>query len=147
MFDWVKIVKKFFKAIGLGAIFDFMFLTWCDFLKLIGMPMNIGLAGLSIAGIVAVTTKETKNSVRPNSDDTEDDGVAYTKLQDETQVDQTEFSVATGTGTLHAFVDGVEIEHGSGVTISGGTAIFDIAPLTQSEYDSGNFKDVSLIRI
>jgi len=147
MFDWVKIVKKFFKAIGLGAIFEFMFLTWCDFLKLIGMPMNIGLAGLSIAGIATVASKETKNSPKPNSDDTEDDGIAYTKVEDEGQIDQTEFSVTTGTGTLHAFVDGVEIEHGSGVTISGGTATFDVAPLTQSEYDSGISKDVSLIRI
>ena len=75
------------------------------------------------------------------------DGIAYTKVKNESQVDQTEFSVTTGTGTLHAFINGVEIEHGSGVTISGGTATFDTAPLTQSEYDLGISKDVSLIRI
>jgi len=41
MFDWVKIVKSFLDAIGLGAIFDFVFLTFCDVLKLIGFPFDV----------------------------------------------------------------------------------------------------------
>ena len=147
LFDWVKIVKKFFSAIGLGAIFEFMFLTWCDFLKLIGMTFSINLKIPAIAGIITAVVTETKKDTKPNSDDTNDDGVAYTNVKDEEQIDQTVFAVTTGTGTLHAFVDGVEVEHGSGVTISGGTATFDVAPLTQSGYDSGISKDVSLIRI
>lgn len=147
LFDWVKIVKKFFSAIGLGAIFEFMFLTWCDFLKLIGMPFSIDLKIPAIAGVVAAVVTETKKDTRPNSDDTNDDGVAYTKVKDEEQIDQTVFAVTTGTGTLHAFVDGIEVEHGSGVTISGGTATFDVAPLTLDNFNDGISKDVSLIRI
>lgn len=147
MFDWVTIVKKFLTAIGLGPLFDFLLLTWCDFLKLIGMPTNIGLNIAGVAGLVAITKKETKNSPRKVKEEGNVDGIAYTKVENESQIDQTTFTVSTGTGTLHAFVDGVEIEHGDGVTISGGTATFDTAPLTQSEYDLGISKDVSLIRI
>ena len=31
LFEWVKIVKKFFSAIGLGAIFELLFLNWYAF--------------------------------------------------------------------------------------------------------------------
>lgn len=44
MFDWVKIVEKFFKAIGLGKIFDFINLTFCDLLKLVGFPQSIDIS-------------------------------------------------------------------------------------------------------
>ena len=147
LFDWVKIIKKFLSAIGLGSLFEFVFLTWCDFLKLIGMPFSINLKIPAIAGIITAVVTETKKDTRPSSDDTSDEGIAYTKLKDEEQIGDTVFSVTTGTGTLHAFVDGVEVEHGSGVTISGGTATFDVAPLTQDNFNDGIFKDVSLIRI
>ena len=147
LFDWVKIVKKFLSAIGLGAIFEFVFLTWCDFLKLIGMPMSIDLKIPAIAGVITAVVKETKSESKPNSDDTSDDGIAFTKLNLESQIDQTEFSVTTGTGTIHAFVDGVEVEEGSGMSISGNTVTFDVAPLTQSLYDAGTTKDVSIIKI
>ncbi len=43
LFDWVKIIKSFLDAIGLGAIFDFVALTFCDFLKIIGFPMKIDI--------------------------------------------------------------------------------------------------------
>ena len=135
LFDWVKIVKKFFSAIGLGAIFDFMFLTWCDFLKLIGMPFSINLKIPAIAGVVTAVVTETKNESRPNSDDTNDDGIAFSNGDGE----QTAYSVSTGTGTVHAFVNGVEIEHGSGVTISGNNVTFDTAPAVGV--------DVSIIKI
>ena len=135
LFDWVKIVKKFFSAIGLGAIFDFMFLTWCDFLKLIGMPFSINLKIPAIAGVVTAVVSETKNESRPNSDDTNDDGIAFANGDGE----QTAYSVSTGTGTVHAFVNGVEIEHGSGVTISGNNVTFDTAPAVGV--------DVSIIKI
>jgi hypothetical protein len=111
------------------------------------MPFSIDLKIPAIAGVVAAVVTETKKDTRPNSDDTNDDGVAYTKVKDEEQIDQTVFAVTTGTGTLHAFVDGVEVEHGSGVTISGGTATFDVAPLTLDNFNDGISKDVSLIRI
>ena len=147
LFDWVKIIKKFLSAIGLGSLFEFVFLTWCDFLKLIGMPFSINLKIPAIAGIITAVVTETKKDTRPSSDDTSDEGIAYTKVKDEEQIGDKVFSVTTGTGTLHAFVDGVEVEHGSGVTISGGTATFDVAPLTQDNFNDGIFKDVSLIRI
>ena len=124
MFDWVKIVKKFFSAIGLGGIFDFMFLTWCDFLKLIGMPTNIGINLAGIAGVVAITKKESKSEPRLPVDEGSDDGIAFSNGDGE----QTAYSVSTGTGTVHAFVNGVEFEHGSGVTISGNNVTFDTAP-------------------
>ena len=147
LFDWVKIIKKFLSAIGLGSLFEFVFLTWCDFLKLIGMPFSINLKIPAIAGIITAVVTETKKDTRPSSDDTSDEGIAYTKVKDEEQVGDKVFSVTTGTGTLHAFVDGIEIEHGSGVTISGGTATFDVAPLTLDNFNNGISKDVSLIRI
>ena len=147
LFDWVKIIKKFLSAIGLGSLFEFVFLTWCDFLKLIGMPFSINLKIPAIAGIITAVVTETKKDTRPSSDDTSDEGIAYTKVKDEEQIGDKVFSVTTGTGTLHAFVDGIEIEHGSGVTISGGTATFDVAPLTLDNFNDGISKDVSLIRI
>ena len=135
MFDWVKIIKKFLSAIGLGGIFEFVFLTWCDFLKLIGMPFSIDLKLPAIAGVMAAVVTETKSDSKPNSDDTNDDGIAFSNGDGE----QTAYSVSTGTGTVHAFVDGVEIEHGSGVTISGNNVTFDTAPAVGV--------DVSIIKI
>ena len=38
LFAWVKLIKKFIQAIGLGALIDLILLTFCDFLKLIGNP-------------------------------------------------------------------------------------------------------------
>ena len=149
LFEWVKVVKKFFSAIGLGAIFEFMFLTWCDFLKLIGMPMGINLQLPAIAGIISVVTKDTVNAPK-TQDKGSDDGVAFTKMKNEEQIDETAFSVSTGSGTLHAFIDGVEIEEGifpNQMQKSGNTVTFNTAPLTQSEYDSGVTKDVALILI
>ena len=149
MFDWVVVVRKFFNAIGLGAIFEPLMLTLCDFLKLVGMPMGINLQLPAIAGVISVITKETVNA--PKSQDLgNDDGVAFTKIKNEEHIDETAFSVSTGSGTLHAFIDGVEIEEGVGANQmqkSGNTVTFNTAPLTQSEYDSGITKDVSLILI
>ena len=135
LFDWVKIVKKFLSAIGLGGLFEFVFLTWCDFLKLIGMPFSIDLKLPAIAGVMTAAVVETRNDSKPNSDDTNDDGIAYASSDGE----QTAYSVTTGTGTVHAFVNGVEIEHGSGVTISGNNVTFDTAPAVGV--------DVSIIKI
>ena len=126
LFDWVKIVKKFLSAIGLGSLFEFVFLTWCDFLKLIGMPMSIDLKLPAIAGVMTAVVVETKKDTKTNSDDTSDEGIGYANGDGET----TAYSVSSGSGTVHAFVDGVEFEHGSGVTISGNNVTFDTAPAT-----------------
>ena len=140
LFGWVKIVKKFFSAIGLGKIFEVLFLTWCDFLKLIGMPTNIGLAGLSIAGIATVVSKKKDDDPREtdtfsinidgvsySTESGNDDGVSYADADG----DRTEYGVTSGTGSLHAFVDGVEIDEGSlpnQMQISGNTVTFNTAP-------------------
>ncbi len=127
LFGWAKIVKKFLSAIGLGKIFDFMFLTWCDFLKLLGMPTNIGLKGLGIAGIATVTSKAFEDDPRQTPDQGDDDGVSYADADGE----KTEYSVTSGTGSLHAFVDGEEISEGifpNQMQISGNTVTFNTAP-------------------
>ena len=123
MFEWVTIVKKFLSAIGLGAIFDLMFLTWCAFLKLIGMPMGVNITA-SIAGVISTVQSKTKSDSNKTQDRGSDEGVSY-KQGDGVL---TAFSVSSGTGTVHAFINGVEFEDGSGVSISGNTATFDTAP-------------------
>ena len=40
---WVNEIKEFLDAIGLSAILDFLTLTFCDVLKLIGIPTSIDL--------------------------------------------------------------------------------------------------------
>ena len=144
LFEWVVVVKKFFSAIGLGGIFKPLFFTLCNLMKLIGFPPAIPSIG-AIAGVMGVSELVKKvHTYVPNKGD--DTGVAFSSLG-ENEIDETSFSVATGTGTLHAFVDGVEVEEGDGMTVSGKTVTFDIAPLTQSDFDAGISKDVSLIFI
>ena len=40
---WIKKIKSFLDAIGLGAILDFLVLTFCDVLELIGIPTSFEL--------------------------------------------------------------------------------------------------------
>ena len=60
IFDWVKIVKKFFDAIGLGKLFDFITITFCDILKLVGFPFQVPgnlsfkTASLAAGGFIAI---------------------------------------------------------------------------------------------
>ncbi len=56
LFDWVKIVKKFFDAIGLGAIFDFIDLTFCDVLGMIGVPTSFDVSLPELPSIGDVVT-------------------------------------------------------------------------------------------
>ena len=51
LFDWVNIVKKFFDKIGLGKIFDFLTLTFCDVLKILGFPFSINVKTPQIEGV------------------------------------------------------------------------------------------------
>jgi len=141
MFDWVVIVKKFFNAIGLGAIFKPIFFTLCDLLGLIGFPPAIPSIGAitGVMGVESLTPK--KNTYVANRGD--DTGSFFKRLADDSE--QTVFSVNTGTGSLKVFVDGVEITEG--ITISGGQVTFAEAPLTAVEFNNGITKDVSLILI
>ena len=130
LFEWVKIVKKFFSAIGLGALFEFLFLTWCDFLKLIGMPFTVpALAG--VAGLIEVSQRETKTQPRPisSSPDVSDEVATYT-ADGETD---TFASPVSSSGTLYVFKDGVRQNFGVGglgaVYMSNSNVVFRSTPL------------------
>jgi len=43
LLKWMETVKKFFDAIGLGALFEWVTFDWCDFLGVIGFPRTISL--------------------------------------------------------------------------------------------------------
>lgn len=51
LFEWVNTVKKFLDKIGLGKIFDFLTLTFCDVLKLLGFPFKIDVKTPEIEGV------------------------------------------------------------------------------------------------
>ena len=40
---WIKKIKSFLDAIGLGSLLDFLTLTFCDVLGLIGIPTSFDL--------------------------------------------------------------------------------------------------------
>ena len=122
LFDWVKIVKKFFSAIGLGSIFKWLFFTFCDFLKLIGFPPSIP-AIPSIAGVMTVENTFPNNDItdRINEIDTatlkeggqsnfisatdegSDDGIAVYTADGNTD----RFNLPSGSGDVYVFKDGV----------------------------------------
>ena len=165
MFDWVKIVKKFLDMIGLGKIFDFLFLTWCNFLKLIGMPMSIGIALPIIGGVISTTRKKTPDHPRTGKDMVDFPDVSYADADGV----RTEFDLPDGSGTARVFIDGKEdemimedggnlllesvenvnglgelpdtilLESTQGATIVGNKIIFDTAPV--------NGTAVSIIKI
>ena len=142
LFDWVKIVKKFFSAIGLGGIFDWVFFTLCDFLKLIGFPPSLPTIG-AIAGVMTVANVDPKKNTYV-ADKGDDSGVTYAKadgIEDEQEV--------IGTGSLKVFVNGAEVT--TGITTSdvldsetppnviGKKTVFDTPPVLGA--------DVSLILV
>ena len=54
--EWMQLVQKFFKAIGLGSLIDWITFTFCDFLKLIGLPTSITLStDLIIESVIGAT--------------------------------------------------------------------------------------------
>jgi hypothetical protein len=128
LFEWVKLVKKFFNAIGLGGIFKLLFLTWCDFLKLIGMPFTIpAIAG--VAGVLSTGQKTTPIQPRPNTSKESDLGAQFTIGEEPEQKVYARTNETTGAGTLKVFlldannVSGVE-EITSEVSISDGQVTF-----------------------
>ena len=44
LFIWVKAIKKFLDAIGLGKLLDLLTLTFCDVLELLGVPTSFDIA-------------------------------------------------------------------------------------------------------
>ena len=108
VFDWVKIVKKFLDAIGLGKIFEFVFFTFCDLLKLIGMPFNLNINIPTVAGVIgAVKVLDKKESLRPPNLGAIDRSVSFTTADGSV----TEFDLpADSSGTRKVFIDGKEDE-------------------------------------
>jgi len=49
---WLRKIKKFLDAIGLGKLLDFLDLTFCDVCQLIGMPLSFTLALPDIGDMV-----------------------------------------------------------------------------------------------
>jgi hypothetical protein len=139
LFDWVKIVKKFFSAIGLGAIFKPIMFTFCDFLGLIGFPPTIPTIG-AIAGVMDVSLNEPKQNTYV-ADNGDDSGVFHTVTDG---IEDT-FQLTTGEGDFKVFVDGEEKESGLlGIgefivsNITGGKKIVFHTPPTENQ-------DISLI--
>ena len=122
LFDWVKKIKKFLDKIGLGKIFDPLFLTFCDLLKLIGfLPLKIEIAIPTIAGVVSGNSYKPKVQLKPSNDTTldeftfESDGIKDTFAID-------------GTGeNKYVFVDGVR-QDPSTYSVSGGDIVFNTPP-------------------
>ena len=90
VFDWAKIVKKFLDAIGLGAIFDFLTITFCDILKLIGFPfevpgnLSLKTAGLAAAGYVTVDQADLFSGVSVLRTSTAGSIQEYLQVRDKT---------------------------------------------------------------
>ncbi|MDB4403040.1 hypothetical protein N9159_00205 [bacterium] len=53
---WMETVTKFFEAIGLGALIEFITFTFCDFLELLGFPKTIDL---SFSDDISIGTSNT----------------------------------------------------------------------------------------
>jgi hypothetical protein len=56
--NWMKLVKDFFNAIGLGALLTYIPFTLCSFLTTIGFPT-------SFAGLIPATLPVTKDQITP----------------------------------------------------------------------------------
>jgi hypothetical protein len=58
-------INKFFKLIGLGALFQWFTLDFCKFLKIVGLPTSISFdVGVSLSGVTTTTSLEN-NYVDP----------------------------------------------------------------------------------
>ena len=139
LFEWVDIVKKFFDAIGLGKIFSFITLTFCDILGLIGFPFSISLSNATQAPkdvvkrevVQSTLTSPSGRQYRSGNTNLTGDSEGVSAL--EGNGSQTSFSIpSTGTGTLKVFVDGIEQNLGAlglgDYTISGSNVVFNSSP-------------------
>ena len=76
---WLRKIKKFLSAIGLGKLLDFLDLTLCDVMELVGLPLEIEIPipDLSVIGLPPLLMGEKKESHReggftlPSIDDIE----------------------------------------------------------------------------
>lgn len=126
--EWVKVIKKFLDKIGLGKLFKILNLTFCDFLKMAGLPIGISLnipdlgeiAGNPIADVVSTKPKVT---VR---------GTGVTEALDETSFEADGSRVdfpSDGSGSnTYVFIDGVRQNPNTYTDNEDGTITFNTAP-------------------
>ena len=131
LFGWVKIVKKFFNAIGLGKLFKPLFLTFCDILKLLGMKFDINVKIPDIEGVIESTKKDVKTVQGLLSKDSFKNDDSDVNTFDAIDGVDT-YSAPTTAGSLYVFVDGVKQNFGVGglgqVYMSGNSVVFRNAP-------------------
>ena len=96
LMEWVKVVKKFFDAIGLGKIFEFLTFTFCDLLNLIGFPFAINLSNATLPKPVHPEVIKDPALL------TFSEGTATFDGDGETQ----SFAIPSGSGSIHVFVNG-----------------------------------------
>lgn len=139
LFSWVKIVKKFFNAIGLGKIFKPLFLTFCDILKLLGMKFDINIKMPDIEGVIESTKKDVKTVQGLFSKESFKNDDNDVNTFDATDDGQDTFAAPTTSGTLYVFKDGVRQNFGIGglgeVYMSGNSVVFRNPP-AQGEFIS-----------
>ena len=104
LFAWVKLIKKFIQAIGLGALIDLILLTFCDFLKLIGNPFAIMITIPSLEGIIESSTYKPKVRVPSKLDAELDSNLSTSDGTEETNL----FAIEGTTGDLKVFINGVK---------------------------------------
>jgi len=131
LFSWVKIVKKFFNAIGLGKIFKPLFLTFCDILKLLGMKFDININMPDIEGVIESTKKDVKTVQGLFSKESFKNDDNDVNTFDAIDGEDTYAAPTTG-GSLYVFVDGVKQNFGVGgfgqVYMSGNSVVFRNPP-------------------
>ena len=133
-FSWVKIIKKFLSAIGLSALFKPLFLTFCDILKLIGMPFGIAITLPAIGGVINSSSKG-----KPASNSGLFDRVVEDMTSKDVEIADGDgstdtYSLPSEGGATHVFVDGQKKTLGilglGDYTISGDNVVFNSAPST-----------------
>jgi len=125
---WVKVIKKFLDKIGLGKLFKFLNLTFCDFLKQVGLPLGISLNlpdlgeidGNPIADVVSTKPKVT---VRGTSIDESLDETSF-----EADGSRVDFPTDGSGSNAYVFIDGVRQNPNTYTDNEDGTITFNSAP-------------------
>ena len=137
LMEWVKVVKKFFDAIGLGKIFEFLTFTFCDLLKLIGFPFAINLSNATLPKPVHPEVIKDPALL------TFSEGTASYDGDGETQ----SFSIPSGSGSIRVFVNGKAKTEGIFGGILGSYSISD-GNITFNDSSIPNVDDiVSIVKI
>ena len=109
LFAWVKLIKKFLQAIGLGKLIDMLLLTMCDFLNLIGNPFAAMITIPNLDGIIDSSTYKPTVRVANKGDSRLDSTL---KASDGTALGNS-FPIDGNSGDLYVFVNGVRQVEGS----------------------------------